>query len=150
MPSPITWSPYRRGTVDSRPLHRSRGFTLLELIIVMSIIAIFLTIVIPTYSRSIVAAREKTLRSDLQSMRQAIWRYTLDKGKGPQGLDDLVTAGYLPKKQLIDPMTQKSDWEVTPPEDDVMLSIDQQSSGITDVHSASPGIASDGTPYTQW
>lgn len=113
----------------------------------MSIIAIFLGIVIPTYSRSIVAAREKILRSDLQTLRQAITRYTLDKQKGPQGLDDLVTAGYLPKVPT-DPMTHETNWEVV--QDDVIMAVDQQNPGITDVHSASSALGSDGTAYSSW
>ena len=124
-----------------------RGFTLLELIIVMAITAILISIVIPTYSRSIVAARERALRADLQTLRQAIWRYTVDKQKGPQSLDDLVTAKYLPQIP-VDPMTHETNWEVV--EDKVLLSADQQDPGIMDVHSASNAIASDGSTYSSW
>ena len=74
---------------------QSRGFTLLELMVVISIIAIFLAIVIPTYSRSILAAHENQLRSELSQLREAIWRYTFDKQKAPQSLDDLRVAGYI-------------------------------------------------------
>ena len=123
------------------------GFTLLELMIVLSIIAILLAIVIPTYSRSIVAAREKALRSDLTQLRTAIWRFTFDKQKAPQSLDDLRAAGYIDKIP-DDPMTREPNWEVV--QDEVLLSVDQQEPGVIDVHSASNNTASDGTAYRTW
>jgi general secretion pathway protein G len=125
----------------------SRGFTLLELMVVMSIIAIFLSIVIPTYSRSLQAAHENQLRSELSQLRQAIWRYTFDKQKAPQSLDDLRVAGYIDRIP-DDPMTKEPNWEVV--EDEYLLSADQQDPGLIDVHSASNGIASDGTTYSSW
>ena len=127
---------------------QTRGFTLLELIIVMAIIAILLEIAIPIYSRSILATRERALRTDLAALRQAIWRFTLDKQRGPQSLDDLRAAGYCEVPD--DPMTDKNDWEPEPAQENVLLSPDQQDPGITDVHSASPGVASDGTTYSTW
>jgi len=128
-------------------VYKSRGFSLLELLVVISIISIFLSIAMPPYSRSIVAARERALRSDLALLRGAIWQYTLDKQKAPQGLSDLKNAGYIsdyPK----DPMTHESNWEFV--QEEVMLSFDQQDPGITDVHSASNAIGSDGTAYSTW
>jgi general secretion pathway protein G len=124
-----------------------RGFTLLELMVVISIIAIFLSIVIPTYSRSIQAAHENQLRSELSQLRQAIWRYTFDKQKAPQSLDDLRVAGYIDKIP-DDPMTKEPNWEVV--EDEYLLSADQQDPGLIDVHSASNALASDGTVYSSW
>jgi general secretion pathway protein G len=128
-------------------LRASRGFTLLELIIVLSIVAILMAVTIPTYSHSIVAARERALRADLASLRGAIWKYSLDKQKAPQSLDDLVTAKYLPKIP-VDPITKETNWE--PVEEEVLISADQQDPGITDVHSASTATASDGTAYNTW
>lgn len=113
----------------------------------MTIIAILLSIAIPTYSRSIVAARERALRSDLTSLRDAISKYTLDKQKAPQSLDDLVTAHYLPKIP-VDPITKETNWEVV--QEEVLMSVNQQDTGITDVHSASNASASDGTTYSSW
>lgn len=128
----------RRGTL---------GFTLLELMIVLSIIAILLAVAIPTYSHSIVAARERALRADLTQLRNAIWRYTFDKQKAPQSLDDLKAAGYIDKIP-DDPMTHEPNWEVV--QDEVLLTIDQQESGLIDVHSASNNTANDGTAYSTW
>jgi general secretion pathway protein G len=127
----------------------SRGFTLLELMVVIAIIAILLEIAIPIYSRSVLAARERALRTDLASLRQAIWRYTLDKQKGPQGLDDLRAAGYI-EKIPDDPMTHEPNWEPEPAQENLLLSPDQQDPGITDVHSASNALSSDGTAYSTW
>jgi general secretion pathway protein G len=123
------------------------GFTLIELMIVLSVIAILLAIAIPTYSRSIVASRERALRSDLTQLRTAIWRFTFDKQKAPQSLDDLRAAGYIDKIP-DDPMTHEPNWEVV--QDEVLLSVDQQEPGVTDVHSASSNTASDGTAYNTW
>ena len=123
------------------------GFTLLELMIVISIIAILMAVAIPVYNQSVVQARESVLRSNLQTLRKVISQYTLDKQKAPQSLDDLVTAGYL-RQIPVDPMTRQPNWEVV--QEDVMLAVDQQDPGITDVHSASNGVASDGTTYSTW
>ena len=128
--------------------HRCRGFTLIELMIVISIILILLSVAAPMYQQQIIHAREAVLREDLFNMRQAIDQFTLDKQKAPQSLDDLVTAGYL-KVVPRDPMTNSGDtWQTV--QEDVMMSIDQTQPGITDVHSGSSGTASDGTAYSSW
>jgi general secretion pathway protein G len=137
----------RRRIVRKSEFCRNRGFTLVELMIVISIIAILLAVAIPTYSRSIVAARERALQSDLSLLRESIWKYTLDKKKALQSLDDLKTAGYI-EKIPDDPMTREPNWEVV--QEDVLLSVEQDDPGITDVHSASDGTASDGTAYSSW
>src|ERR1700691_5035665 len=126
---------------------RSFGFTLLEMMIVIIIMAILLSIALPIYSTSIVRSREAVLRNDLFELRKLISQYTLDKQKAPQSLDDLVQAGYI---QTIpqDPMTGEANWE--PQEEDVLLSVDQQDPGIDDVHSSSNGTSSDGTAYSSW
>ena len=120
---------------------------MIELVMVLSIISILLAIAIPLYSRSILAARERTLRSDLDLLRQDIWRYTTDKQRAPQSLDDLRSAGYITKIP-DDPMTHEPNWEVD--QEEVLISVDQQESGITDVHSASDATATDGTAYSTW
>jgi general secretion pathway protein G len=136
-----------RKAARSKARRRSRGFTLLELMIVISIIMILMAVAVPVYNQAIVQARESVLRSNLSTLRNVISQYTLDKQKAPQSLDDIVQAGYL-RQVPIDPMTREANWEVV--QEDVMLAVDQQDPGITDVHSASSGTASDGTAYSSW
>jgi general secretion pathway protein G len=126
---------------------RQRGFTLIELMVVISIIVILLSLAIPNYSSSILHAKETALHDDLYTMRSLIDQYTLDKQKAPQGLDDLVTGGYI-KVVPKDPMTNEANWEVE--QEDVLLSVDQQDPGISGVHSASSAISSEGTAYSSW
>ena len=125
-----------------------RGFTLIELMVVISIILILISTALPIYNQSIVRAREAVLRQDLFAMRSVIDQYTLDKGKAPQSLQDLVQAGYL-KEIPKDPFTDSNDsWSVE--QEDVLLSVDQDEPGISDVHSGANGNGSDGTPYSSW
>jgi general secretion pathway protein G len=125
-----------------------RGFTLLEMMIVIAIVLILATIGAGRYEQAVVRARESTLRSDLQTMRKSIQDYTQDKEAGPQSLDDLVSAGYL-REVPKDPMTQAKDWQTD--NDELMLSPEQTTSGISDVHSASNQVSPiDGTPYSSW
>jgi len=133
--------------VHSRKRNNARGFTLLEMMIVISIIIILMAVAIPNYNRTVIQSRESVLRSNLSTLRSVISQYTLDKQKAPQSLDDLVQGGYL-RQIPVDPMTRQTNWEVK--EEDVMMSVDQQEPGIWDVHSAASGIASDGTAYSTW
>jgi len=126
---------------------RSSGFTLLEMMIVISIMVILMSIALPIYNQSVVRSREAVLRNDLFQLRSLISQYTLDKQKAPQSLDDLVSAGYI-KIVPKDPMTNEANWEAV--QEDVLLSVDQQDPGITDVHSASSAISTDGTAYSTW
>jgi general secretion pathway protein G len=124
------------------------GFTLIELMIVISVMLILLSIAIPNYNQSIVRSKEAVLLDDLYTMRTAIDNFTMDKHRAPQSLEDLVTAGYL-RQVPKDPITQSTDtWQVE--QEDVMLAVDQQQPGITDVHSGAEGTASDGTAYNTW
>ena len=124
------------------------GFTLVELMIVMTIIGILSAIAIPSYIRSVKKANEAVLREDLHTLRTAIDSYTVDKEKAPQSLDDLVQAGYL-KSIPVDPMTSRSDTWMTS-ESDTMTDINETQGGMDDVHSGSEGLATDGTTYNTW
>ncbi len=123
------------------------GFTLIELMIVLAMVLILVSMAVANYQLSIRRSREAVLRENLFTLRKEINEYTLDKQKAPQALDDLVSSGYL-KKIPIDPMTNAPDWVVE--QEDVLLSVDQQNPGITDVHSASAASAGDGTGYSTW
>jgi|SRR5437667_9131293 len=128
-------------------LRRDRGFTLIELMIVISIMLILMAIAIPAYQQSVVRGREAVLRQNLFTLRSLIQQYTLDKQKAPQALEDLVSAGYL-KQIPKDPTTGAADW--TADQDDSISSPDQQDPGINDVHSSSSRTAIDGTAYSTW
>jgi len=124
-----------------------RGFTLIELMIVMTIILILIGIAAGNYQRSVLRSREAVLKQDLQEMRKAIDNFTMDKQAAPQSLDDLAPQ-YL---HIIptDPITNAKDW--VPVVDSVVLTPDQQSSGITDVHSASDKESPfEHTAYNTW
>src|SRR5450755_1220882 len=131
----------------SRKRSHARGFTLLEMMIVISIIIILMAVAIPNYNRTVIQSRESVLRSNLSTLRSVISQYTLDKQKAPQSLDDLVQERYL-RQIPVDPMTKETNWEVV--QEDTLMSVDQQEPGIYDVHSASSGTASDGTAYSTW
>lgn len=129
-------------------LGECRGFTLIEMMIVVSMILILLAVAIPAYNQSILRARESVLRQDLFTLRSVISQYTLDKQRAPQSLEDLVQAGYI-KHVPNDPFTNRNDtWQVE--QEDVLLAVDQQQPGITDVHSGANLTASDGTSYSSW
>ena len=128
---------------------RSRGFTLIELMIVISVILILVSVALPAYNQSIWRARESVLKQNLFALRSVISQYTLDKQKAPQSLDDLVTGGYF-KAIPNDPMTMRNDTWTVEEETDTIMSADQQEPGIYDVHSGSTAVGSDGTAYNTW
>ena len=125
-----------------------RGFTLIELMIVMAIIGILSAIAIPSFVRSVQRAKEAALKEDLHTMRSAIDSYTVDKQQAPQSLDDLVQAGYM-KTIPKDPMTNRNDTWITG-ESDTMTDINETQGGIDDVHSGSQDVSSEGTSYNTW
>src|SRR5947207_9136718 len=128
--------------------NRSRGCTLSELMIGISLILILVSICIPSYNQSILRAKESVLLQNLFTLRSLISQYTLDKQKAPQSLEDLVQGGYI-KQIPIDPFTGKNDtWTVD--QEDYTLSVDQQETGITDVHSGSALISTTGNAYSSW
>ncbi len=130
-----------------RPKRGERGFTLIEMVVVISLILVLLSIALPMYNQSIVRAREATLRANLDTLRKVIQQYTLDKQKAPQSLDDLVQAKYL--RAIPNDVTGRNDtWQVD--QEDSIMSPDQTQPGIIDVHSGSNQTASDGTTYSSW
>jgi general secretion pathway protein G len=129
-----------------RSLLTAQGFTLLELMIVISIIIILVSVALPQYQKTIMHARETILRYDLDTMRKLIDQYSADKGKLPQSLDDLVTAGYM-RELPKDPITDNKDWNIVTGDDPYST---EGGTGITDVHSSSSDVGTDGTPYSEW
>jgi general secretion pathway protein G len=130
-----------------RSAQGNRGFTLIEMMVVMSIILILLAIAVPLYSQSMNHARETNLRQNLETLNKVISQYTLDKKKAPQSLGDLVSSRYI--EFIPEDITGRNDTWV-PEQDDSIMALDQTDPGITGVHSGSDRVASDGTVYTDW
>jgi general secretion pathway protein G len=123
------------------------GFTLIELMIVIMIISILVGIAAMKYDQVVLHSKEAVLKTDLRTLRDAIDHYTLDKQAAPQSVEDLAQAGYL-REVPQDPMTRAKDW--VPQYDSVVLSPEQSSTGMVDVHSNSARVSSDGRPYSEW
>ena len=126
--------------------HRTRGFTLLELLIVMSIIVVLAAIALPMYERYTLAARESVLRQNLVEMRKLTDQYAADKGNLPQSLDELVSAGYM-REVPVDPITGERDWQLETGDDP---NLPRGGSGILNVRSSAAEDSTEGTPYNQW
>lgn len=125
----------------------ARGFTLIELMIVMAIISILVAVAVPMYQKSVLRAKESVLRQNLFTLRTVIDEYTYDKAKAPQSLQDLVHEGYL--RQIPgDPMTGENDW--TTIQEDAVTSVNQTEPGIFDIRSKSDKKSLEGTPYNEW
>jgi general secretion pathway protein G len=128
---------------------RAHGFTLLELMVVLTLIIILASFAVPSYHTAIIHAREAVLRDDLYTMRKMIDEFTIDKQRAPTSLDELVEAGYLRGGIPVDPFTGSNEtWHVDI--EDVPISPEQASAGIVDVHSGSDEISLEGTPYSSW
>jgi general secretion pathway protein G len=124
-----------------------RGFTLIELIVVITVILILLGIALPIYTQSVIAQREYNLRQNLRTLNQTIDQYTLDKKKAPQSLEDLKSAGYI--DFIPEDITGRTDtWELV--QDDSIKTVEQSDPGVSAVHSGSDRVSSDGTVYSSW
>lgn len=133
------------------PTRRSalrKGFTLVELMIVMAIVVILMSVAIPYYQKSIIRAKESVLRNNLFTIRTVIDEYSYDKQKAPQSLQDLVTDGYL-RDLPRDPVTNANNtWRVI--QEDAGQAINSSEPGIFDVRSGSDKMSLDGTAYAEW
>ena len=134
----------RNGRADSR----QNGYTLVEIIIVMTIISILVSIAVPLYQKSIIRTKESILRNNLFSLRTVLDEYTYDKQKAPQSLDELVTEGYL-RQVPVDPTTgSNTTWKIIM--EDSVTSVNQTEPGIFDVRSGSDKTSLEGTHYSEW
>lgn len=117
------------------------GFTMIEMMIVIIVVGILVTLAEPTYQKAVIKAREVALRQDLFTLREVLDQYKADRGKYPPSLPDVIGLGYL-RRIPVDPFTQSEQtWQVL---------LDPRDAGISDVHSGSPLVALDGTPYNLW
>jgi general secretion pathway protein G len=138
----------RRPCTSARRRFLAAGFSLLELMIVITIISILAAIAIGRYDRSVLRSKEAVLKQDLFVMRNAIQQYTLDKEAGPSSLDDLVQGKYL-SAIPTDPITRNKDWHTE--SEPVLLDAQQTTPGITDVHSSSDQVSPfENTSYSTW
>src|SRR5262245_41588524 len=146
-----TFTPLRWTRLDMEHPIRSgsrRGFTLVEILIVVSIVGILVSIAVPIYQKSILRARESVLRNNLFTMRTVLDEYTYDKQKAPQTLRDLVTESYL-REVPFDPMTgSNQSWKIEM--EDAQRSVNPSEPGIYEIHSGSDKKSLNGTPYAEW
>lgn len=134
--------------MNERIKNRLRGFTLIELMVVMAIISIILAIALPIYQKSIIRAKESVLHNNLFTLREMIDEYAIDKQKAPQSLEELVSEGYL-RQVPQDPMTGSNQtWRIIM--EDTSVGGSNTPPGIFDVKSGSDKTALDGTAYSDW
>ncbi|MDR6610445.1 type II secretion system protein [Pseudomonas synxantha] len=124
-------------------MRRQKGFTLIELMVVLAIIATLMTIALPRYFNSLEASKETTLHQSLSSMREALDHYYGDTGRYPDSINQLVELRYL-RSQPLDPIAERKDtWVIVAPPDGV-------AGGVADIKSGASGRARDGSLYSEW
>jgi len=122
---------------------KGSGFTLIELVVVLAIVALLLTIAAPRYFHSVDKSKETVLKANLSMTRDALDKYFGDNGKYPDKLDALVEKKYL-RSLPLDPITESTEsWTIVPPDT-------PEKGGVFDIHSGAPGNSADGTPYSEW
>ncbi len=134
--------------MNRRNTASERGFTLISMMVVISIMLILLGVAMPIYSHSLQRVREENLRHNLETMNKLIYQYALDRQKTPDSLDDLRTAGYLEK--IPDDITGSKTWEVEPADGVKLSPYQKDADGIIGVHSGSNQIGSNGKAYSTW
>lgn len=123
--------------------HCRRGFTLIEILVVLAILAMLLSVAAPRYFGTVDRSRETVLKQNLFQIRESLDKYFADTGKYPETLDDLVARRYL-RSAPLDPITgSTTTWVIVAPQD-------RQKGGVYDVKSGAEGNAKDGTPYRDW
>jgi general secretion pathway protein G len=131
-------------------MRRGKGFTLVELLVVMAIMGILVAIAVPQLQKAPIRAKEVTLREDLFTFRSCLDQYYADKGHYPDTLQTLVTDKYI-RKIPIDPFTKSADtWQVIMEEPDSSETASQEPPGIIDVKSGAKQASLDGSPYNTW
>lgn len=134
-------------TATGRNGRSNAGFTFIEMVMVISLIAILVAIAVPVYQAQILTSKEAVLKHNLVTIRERLDQFKADRGVYPYTLEELVEAGYL-REIPEDPISQSTEWELIyedfdPDEPDAEL-------GIFDVRSLSPDFGIDGTPYNEW
>jgi len=142
----MTFRSKARSSKMGKPGVLDHGFTMIEMVVVISLILVLLSIALPMYNQSILRAKEAKLHQNLTTLNKVIQEYSLDKKHAPQSLEDLVP-GYI--KFIPEDITGKTDtWKLD--QEDAQDAWDPNQTGIVGVHSGSDDMASDGTPYSTW
>ena len=136
------------GSSTHNAVWKRRGYTLIEMIIVLAIIAIMVSVAVPVYQKSLMRTKESLLKNNLFTLRTVIDEYTFDKKKAPQTLQDLFSEGYL-RDVPLDPLTGNNQSWRTIMEDSLSM-VDQTQPGIFDVRSGAQGRSLEGTQYAEW
>jgi len=145
---PMGTRPINNRPAGCQPAPQNRGFTFVELIVVISVILLLITVAIPIYQKTILRAKESVLKQNLTTIRTVIDNYSYDKMKAPQALQDLVSDGYL-KEVPMDPITGSNQtWKIVM--EDASQALNQSEPGIFDVRSGSDKVSLEGNPYSDW